>query len=326
MKTIRWGILGLGTIAKAFVTGLRAIPDAEVVAVGSRSADKARTFAAEYGVARAHGSYAELAGDPAVDVIYIATPHPMHVAEVELCLSAGKAVLCEKPMGVNAKHVERMIRIARDKKIFLMEAMWTRFLPLMVQVRTWLKEGAIGEPRQVAADFGFRGPWEPEGRLLNRNFAGGGLLDVGIYPIAFAAMVFGAKPSHISGFAHVGQTGVDEQAAMIVGYPDGGSASLRCGIQTQTAQQARIDGTAGSIIIHGEFWKGTSATLLSAARNETVDCSFIGNGYEYEAIEVGRCLRAGLTESPTVSLDESLAIIRILDELRRQCGITYPMD
>ncbi len=329
MKTIRWGILGLGNIAKAFVTGLRAVPDAQVVAVGSRSLIKAQAFAAEFcpdHSVSAHGSYAALAADPAVDVIYIATPHPMHLADALLCLEAGKAVLCEKPIAVNAKQVEQMIAVARRKQVFLMEAMWTRFLPVMVQVRQWLQEGAIGQPRQVAADFGFRGPWEPDGRLLNPAYAGGALLDVGIYPIAFAAMVFGAQPQSIGGTAHIGTTGVDEQAAISLGYVGGGQAALRCAIQTETPQQARIDGTEGSIVLPNKFWQATTATLTAGTRNETISLPHVANGYEYEAMEVGRCLRAGIMESPIMPLAESLALMRILDTLRQQWGLRYPMD
>ncbi len=326
MEKIRWGILGLGTIAKAFVTGLRVVTDAEVVAVGSRSLEKAQAFAADYHVPRAHGSYAALVADPDVDVIYIATPHPMHLGDVELCLNAGKAVLCEKPMAVNCKQVERMVSLARTNKIFLMEAMWTRFLPMMVHIRKWLADGAIGEARQVSADFGFRGAWEPQGRLLNPDYAGGALLDVGIYPIAFAAMVFGSQPHYIGGCAHIGKTGVDEQAVMALGFSGGGQASLRCAIQTQSPQNARIDGTAGSIVIHNEFWKATKATLFAQGKEETVELPFLANGYEYEAMEVGRCIRAGLTESPTMPLSESLALMDILDRLRKQWGLTYPMD
>jgi predicted dehydrogenase len=329
MKTIRWGILGLGSIAKAFVTGLRAVPDAQVVAVGSRSLDKAQAFVAQLGASHsvtAHGSYAALAADPAVDVIYIATPHPMHLADAVLCMQAGKAVLCEKPIAVNAQQVEQMIAVAQQHKVFLMEAMWTRFLPIMVQVRTWLQQGAIGQPRQVAADFGFRGPWEPQGRLLNPSYAGGALLDVGIYPISFAAMVFGAHPNYIAGTAHIGSTGVDEQSAISLGYANGGQAALRCAIQTETPQQARIDGTSGSIILHDQFWKATTATLKTNERSETITLPHLGNGYEYEAMEVGRCLRSGLLESPTMTWAESLALMRILDTLRKQWGLRYPME
>lgn len=323
---IRWGILGLGTIAKAFAKGLTAVPDAKLVAVGSRSLDKATAFAGEFGAERAHGSYEALANDPGIDAIYVATPHPMHRADAILCLEAGKAVLCEKPFTVNLRELEQVVTVARRKKVFLMEAMWTRFLPVMVQVREWLKSGAIGEPRLVTADFGFRCGWDPQSRLLSPAYAGGGLLDVGIYTIAFAAMVFGAKPTRIGGVAHLGETGVDEQAAITLGYDKGGLASLTCGVRTETPQDARIDGTEGRITIAPTFWKAQRAVLTAGTRSETVEIPHRANGYEFEAMEVGRCLRAGLTESPVVTLDESLALMRIMDELRGQWGLKYPMD
>jgi dihydrodiol dehydrogenase / D-xylose 1-dehydrogenase (NADP) len=323
---IRWGILGLGTIARAFATGLTAVPDARLVAVGSRSVFKAKEFAKEFGAARVHGSYAELAADPEVDAIYVATPHPMHKDDAILCLEHGKAVLCEKPFCVNAKELEQVIAVARRKNVFLMEAMWTRFLPAMVMVREWLAQGRIGEPRLVTADFGFRCQWDPQSRLLAPSYAGGGLLDVGIYTVAFAALVFGPQPSRITGFAHLGETGVDEQAAFVLGWPGGKLASLTCAVRTETTQGARIDGTAGRIEVPAPFWKATRAVLTTGGRTETIDAPHKANGYEYEAMEVGRCLRAGLKESPIVTLDESLAMMRILDQVRAQFGLRYPMD
>ena len=323
---IRWGILGLGNIAKSFAQGLTAVPDAKLVAVGSRSADKAKSFASEFGATRIHDSYAALANDPQVDVIYVATPHPMHKDDAILCLNAGKAVLCEKPFTVNARELETVIAVARQKKVFLMEAMWTRCMPVMAKVRAWLASQRIGEPRLVTADFGFRCAWDPQSRLLAPSLAGGGLLDVGIYTIAFAAMVFGPHPSRVTGFAHLGETGVDEQAAYILGYPGGGLASLTCGVRTDTPHLARIDGTAGRIEITAPFWQATRAVLTVGNHTEVIDTPHAANGYEYEAIEVGRCLRAGLTESPIITLDESLALLQTLDRLRAQFGLTYPMD
>src|ERR1043165_7700451 len=323
---IRWGILGLGTIARAFATGLQAVPDAKLVAVGSRSVFKAKEFAKEFGAPRVHGSYAELAGDPEGEASYVATPPPMHKDDAILCLEQGKAVLCEKPFCVNAKELEQVIAVARRKKVFLMEAMWTRFMPAMVKVREWRAKGRIGEPRLVTADFGFRCQWDPASRLLAPSYAGGGLLDVGIYTVAFATMVFGPQPSRITGFAHLGETCVDEQAAFVLGWPGGGLASLTCAVRTETPHAARIDGTEGRIEVPTPFWKATRAVLTAGGRTETIDAPHQANGYEYEAMEVGRCLRAGLLESPVVSLDESLAMMRILDQVRAQVGLKYPMD
>lgn len=323
---VRWGIIGPGNIARQFAKGLAATPGASLVAVASRSHERAAAFAAAHGGPRAYGSQAELAADPGVDAVYIATPHPQHLAAARACLEAGKAVLCEKPITVNAGQLEELIAVARARRAFLMEAMWTRFLPAMARVRGWLAEGAIGEPRLVTADFGFRCGWDPSSRLLDPATAGGGLLDVGVYVLAFAGMVFGPQPERVAGFAHIGETGVDEQAALILGWSGGRLASLTCGVRTGTPQCARIDGTDGSISVP-DFWRATRAVLKGAGgRGETFEQPHRGNGYEYQAMEVARCLGAGLPESPVMPLAESLAIQRSMDELRRQWRLTYPCE
>jgi len=325
-EAIRWGILGPGGIAHQFARGLSVIPDAELIAVGSRSIERADKFADEFDVPHRHGSYSDLASDPDVDAVYVSTPHPFHKEYSILCLEAGKPVLCEKPMAINANEAREMIECARKSKIFLMEAMWTRFLPVMVKVRELLAEGAIGEARIMTADFGFRSGWNTEGRLLDPNLAGGGLLDVGVYTIAMAYMIFGGAPSRIASVAHIGETGVDEQAGMLLGYDAGQIAMLSCAIRTNTPQEARIMGTDGSIHIPG-FWHARSATLhVSGKEPQQIELPFEGNGYNYEAVEVMNCLRAGKLESDIVPLDESLSVIETMDELRAQWGLKYPME
>jgi predicted dehydrogenase len=325
VEKIRWGILGPGNIAHQFARGLKVIPDAELVAVGSRSKERADKFADEFSVPGRHGSYDQLANDPDVDAIYVATPHPFHMENTILCLKSGKAVICEKPFAVNAEQVQKMIACAREQEIFLMEAMWTRFLPVIVKVREWLADGAIGEPRMLTADFGFRAGINPKGRLMNPELAGGGLLDVGVYTIAMAYMVFG-KPARITSMAHMGETGVDEQAAMILGYDAGQLAILNCAIRANTPQEARIMGTEGSIHIPA-FWHSTSAILHRTGKEpERIEMPFKGNGYEYEAMEVMRCLRENKLESDVVPLNESLSIIKTADQVRSQWGLKYPFE
>jgi predicted dehydrogenase len=325
-KTIRWGILGPGNIAHRFAEGLSVLADAELIAVGSRSSERADKFANEFSIPHRHGSYVDLANDPDVDAIYVATPHPFHKEYTILCLEAGKAVLCEKPLAVNAQQAREMVECARESRKFLMEAMWTRFLPAMVKVREWLAEGAIGEARMLTADFGFRSGWNPEGRLLNPELAGGALLDVGVYTVAMAHMVFDGSPSRITSMAHIGETGVDEQSAILLGYDSGQLAMLSCAVRTSTPQDARIMGTEGSIHIPG-FWHTTSATLYASGKNaERIEMPFEGNGYNYEAAEVMRCLRGGKLESDITPLDESLSIIETMDKVRAQWGLKYPME
>lgn len=324
MSIIRWGILGTGSIAGQFARGLAALDDAKLVAVGSRTAAAAAGFAQRVGAERAHGSYAELAHDPQVDAIYIATPHPLHHANTLLCLGAGKAVLCEKPFAINAGEAAAMIDAARARGLFLMEAMWTRFLPHMLRLRELLAAGVIGELRMLQADFGFRTEFNPHSRLFDPALGGGALLDVGIYPVSLASMLFGA-PERVAGLAHLGSTGIDEQSAMLLGYAGGQLAILSQATRTSTPHEALLLGTAGKIRVHSSWWKATTMTLsVDGQPDQLIDVPATGNGYNYEAAEVGRCLRAGATESATMPLDETLAIMRVLDALRAQWGLRYP--
>jgi predicted dehydrogenase len=322
-NTIGWGILGAGSIANRFAQDLQKVPEARLAAVGSRTADKAAQFAEKWGAARAHGSYEDLAADPDVDVIYVATPHPLHCANTVLCLEHGKAVLCEKPMAINAGEVRAMVECARNRKLFLMEAMWARFNPVLVQVRRWLAEGQIGEVRLLNADFGFRANWDPQSRLLNPALGGGAVLDVGIYVTALASMVFGGAPSQVKAVGLIGETGVDEQTAMLYQYASGGIALLSCAVRTVTPHVARISGSVGSITIP-DFWRATRATLQVAGQ-EPVEATGTA-GYEYEAAEVMACLRQGNLESTAMPLDESIEIADTLDQVRAQIGLKYPTE
>lgn len=325
--TIRWGILGTGRIANTFATALAELPDAELVAVGSRTQESAQQFADKYGAPHRHGSYQALANDPDVDAVYVATPHPLHRENSVLCLGTGKAVLCEKPFAINAGEAEGVIAFARQRGVFLMEAMWPRFLPLWVTVRQLLADGAIGEVRMLAADFGFRTAPNPQHRLLDPALGGGALLDVGVYVISLASMIFGGAPSQVTGLAHLGETGVDEQSAMVLGYEGGRLALLAAAVRTRTPVEATIMGTDGLIRIHPRWYTPTGLTLSRPGQpDEEIEAPIAGNGYGYEAIEVGRCLREGLTESATMPLDETLAIVRTMDRLRAQWGLHYPME
>lgn len=324
---IRWGILGTGTIAATFAKALKSLPEAKLIAVGSRAAETADKFAKTFRIPHRHPSYEELANDPDVDVVYVATPHPFHMENTILCLNAGKAVLCEKPFEINAGRTKQMINTARDRKVFLMEAMWTRFLPVIAQVRDWLGREAIGQVRILQADFGFTGDWTPEHRLLNPQLAGGALLDIGVYVVSLASMVFGRPPAKIASLAQMGQTGVDEQAAMIFRYDDGQLAVLSCAVKTQTPQQAVIAGTKGTIKIHSPFWCATTATIsIEGKKEQKVKMPHRCNGFEYEAQEVMQCLRAGKLESDCLPLDETLEILKTMDQIRGYWPLKYPME
>ena len=324
---IRWGILGTGAIAKQFAKGLSVLPNAELVAVGSRSKESASAFGDSFGIPRRHASYQALAADAEVDVVYIATPHPMHAENTMLCLEAGKHVLCEKPFTINAPEARDIVAYARAHKLFLMEAMWTRFIPIIAKAREWIQEGAIGKVRMVTADFGFRASLDETSRLMDPALGGGGLLDVGIYPISFAAMAFGATPIHVSGHAHLGETGVDEQAGILLTFPGGGLGVLACAVRTNTPHEAYILGEEGQIRIHAPFWKATTATLTQGENDPmTIELPHTGNGYNYQADEVMRCIRAGKLESDVMPLDESLCLMRVMDELRAQWKMCFPSE
>jgi len=325
-ENTRWGIISTGSIANKFAQGLESAPDAELVAVGSRSQESADAFGDKYNIPHRHASYEALAADADVDAVYIGTPHNLHKENTLLCIEAGKAVLCEKPFAINAAEATEMVQAARDKGIFLMEAMWTRYIPAMVKVRELLAEGVIGDVRMIMADFGFRAGINEEGRLFNPKFGGGGLLDVGVYPISLSSMILG-RPERIVSMAEIGSTGVDEQAAMVLGHPGGELAVLATGIRTNTPQGAHILGTDGRIFIHSSWWKPETITLsVSGKDDETIDMPFDGNGYNYEAVEVGKCLHEGKLESDTMPLKESLEIMATMDQIRAQWNLKYPME
>lgn len=321
----RWGILGTGNIARTFATGLAAVHGAELAAVGSRTQETADVFGEKFGIPRCHGSYEALVADADIDVIYVSTPHHMHKPNTVMALGAGKAVLCEKPFCINAREAEEVISYARSHNVFLMEAMWTRFLPVMVEVRRLLTDGAIGDIRMVTADFGFRAGFNAEARLFNPAYGGGGLLDVGVYVLSLASMIFGGPPVQMAGLADIGQTGVDEQAAFVFGYDGGGLASLTCAVRTSTPQEATIIGTEGRIHLPSPFWNAKTAVLTVSGKEPiAIEPPRTGNGYNYEADEVQHCLLEGLTESAIMPLDETVTILRTMDALRARWGVRYP--
>lgn len=321
----RWGIVAPGNIANRMADALGAVEGAELYAVASRSEGRAAAFAEKHGFAHTFDSYEELAECAEVDIVYVASPHSFHRDNSALCLRAGKAVICEKPLTVNAAQAGELIAVAREHDSFLMEAMWTRFLPITEQIGEWLDTGAIGEARYLQAAFGFRCGWNPDSRLLDPALAGGGLLDVGVYPIAYAHWIFGGAPEQVLAAGAVGETGVDEQAAITLRWADGEIASLACAVRTATPHDAVICGTEGQIRIPA-FWRATEATLHQGRDQTHCEKPFDRNGFEYEARHVQECLREGRTESPVMPLAESLAIQETLDACRRQVGVVYPFE
>ena len=323
-RPIRWGVLGAGGIATAFCDDLQLLSDHEVVAVGARTAGTSDAFASRFGIARTHASYADLAGDPEVDVVYVATPHPMHHDAAMLAIEAGKAVLVEKPFTMDAAQARSLVDAARAHGTFLMEAMWTRFLPHMVQIRDVLASGRLGDLVLVTAEHGQWFAEDPEFRLFAPGLGGGALLDLGIYPISFASMVLGT-PTHVTAVSNAAFTGVDAQTSMILRDDAGRHAVLTTTLAAATPNGAAISGTLARIEIEPTFYRPTSYRVVDRdGAVEQVDVPHEGLGLRHQAVEVGRCLRAGLTESPILTLDETVSIMATLDEVRRQINLTYP--
>ncbi len=321
---IRWGILGTGTIARKFAEGLRVVPGAELVAVGSRARATADTFGRAFDVPHRHDTYEALAADPDVDVVYVATPHTLHRDNTLLCLDEGKPVLCEKPFAINTDQASEMVSAARERGLFLMEAMWNRYNPVVLEAERLLQDGAIGEVRMLVADLGLGAPFDPRNRLFDIELGGGALLDLGVYPVAMAFLAFGA-PDRVATLAHLGSTGVDERAGIVFSYEDGRLAVLNTSLMEKTPSDAVFFGAGGSLRLHGPIYCPTAITLARAGEKERrIEPAVEGNVYNYEAVEVMRCLRVGELESPAMTLEESLAIMRTLDAIRAEWGLRYP--
>ena len=315
---VRWGILGTGGIARAFATDLRLTDSGVVSAVGSRSLESADRFADQFGITSRHGGYEELVADPDVDVIYVATPHPMHCGNAILALLAGKHVLVEKPFTMNAAEAREVVRVAREHGLFAMEAMWTRFLPHVAVIRDWLAQGLLGDIVTVTADHG---QWFAEDagfRLFAPELGGGALLDLGVYPVSFASMILGT-PRRIVSMSDPAFTGVDAQTSMLFGYDSGAQAVLTCTLRAKSPTRAAIVGTDARIEVEGDFYAPATVTLLPRKGDPTrVESVHEGRGLRHQADEVARRLAAGDVESPLMPLDETILIMETMDTVLAQ--------
>jgi len=324
-KKYNWGIIGLGKIAQKFAQDLKVIPNARLHAVASRSANRAKAFAKLYRAPYSYGSYEEILKCPDLDVVYIATPHVLHCENTMMCLEHQIPVLCEKPFAMNAAQAKRMISLAQFQKTFLMEALWTRFLPTIEKTLELIEEGAIGELISLKADFGFDAPFDPESRLFNQNLGGGSLLDVGIYPVFLSLLLFG-KPQTIKASATIGTTNVDENCGVVLKYENNQIAILDSSMVTKTATEAIINGTKGTIKINSRWHEPTSLTLsLKDGTSKDFHFDFNSNGYHYEAAAVMESLEKNQTEHPWMSLDFSLDLMELLDQIRLESRIFYPL-
>jgi predicted dehydrogenase len=326
-ESIGWGILGTGRIARSFATNLREVPGARLAAVGSRTPGSAQAFATTYGGpdCTAHASYEALVADPAVDVVYVATPHTLHLENTRLAFEAGRHVLCEKPLGVTAAEAQEMVRLARLHDRFLMEGMWMACHPV---VRAVLDRERFGRPRQVHADLGFIVEATPHDRLLDPGLGAGALLDMGIYPLTFAHLVLG-EAAELRAVADVSETGIDLDVAIAGRYAGGATAALTTSMTSVSPRSATVATDRGLLTLPTPFHHPAFAVWTpseGAPEQVTGVEPLIGTGLGNEAAEVMRCLREGLRESPLVPLAQSVTLIRQMDDLRAQIGVQYEAD
>lgn len=324
--TVRWGIIGPGRIASLLIKDFLYVAGAEAVAVASRSTERAQVFASEHGLRRAYGSYHEIMNDEDVDVVYIATPHPQHHAIALAAISAGKAALVEKTFAATVAGAEEIIAAARQRKVFVMEAMWTRFQPAIGAARALIDEGAIGEVRQLQADLGVDRPYNPADRLFDPAQGGGAMLDLGVYVVSFAQYFLGT-PDRIEVSGSLAPTGVDAEGGLLLGYDDGRVATLLISLKHHTPGAARIQGTNGWIDVPPRFHHPQRIVLHRRGREpEAISRAQLGAGYSHELIEVTECVRAGRTESVIMPLRDTLAVQRILNEACEKLGVFHSED
>ena len=325
-ELINWGILGTGNIASIFAKDLKLVPGANLMAVGSRSSDTAKDFGNRFGAERCYSSYADLASDPDVDIIYIATPHTYHFDNTRLCLINNKAVLCEKPFMVNTLQAKEIIELARQKNLFIMEAMWTRFLPLMDVLKKLISSGAIGELMSVQADFCFHNEFDINSRLFNPGLAGGALLDVGVYPVMLAHSFLG-KPKSIKAIATIGQSGVDESTGAIFDYDHGKTAIIQSSVSYSSPTEAVLSGTKGYIKVKRRWFEMNSLTVHRIGKDpETIEKPYEGRGFHFEIKEAQRCIKNGEIESPLMPHADTLQVMEILDWIRDKISLKYPFE
>jgi len=323
---LKWGIIAPGGIANKFADAVRDFTAGTVVAVGSRDAGRAADFAEGHGIPRSYGSYADLVADDEVEAVYVASPHSGHREHALLAINAGKHVLIEKALARNSSEVEDIFAAAQQHRVFAMEAMWTRHLPHMAEVLRRVADGAIGEIVTLAADHGQALDLPNDHRLKSPELAGGALLDLGVYPIAFCVDLLGA-PVEVKALGRLTDTGVDGHVSLVLDYGGKTLAVLDTTLWTKTPTTAVVSGTEGSIEIDGDFYAPNRTRLRKADRSRTVVEEWggpIDNGFQFEAAEVARCVADGKQESARMTWASSRAVIGVLDEARRQVGVRYP--
>ena len=323
-KIYKWGIISTGRISTQFTEALQSLENAEVYAVASRTQESADEFARKWSIGKAYGKYEDLYQDPEVDVVYIGTPHSFHHRDTLNALNGGKHVLCEKAFSINADQAQEMIQVARDKELFLMEAMWNRFQPWYEKVREILDNDILGQLHNLKADLSFHFPYDPEHRLFNPELGGGSLLDLGVYPIALSSLLMG-PPASIACTAHKCATGVDDQVSMIFIHENGSTSELGCSSRFNTNWLSTLHGEKGYLEIEGMIGRPERITLhLNGQEPEVFDTPYELNGYQYEAQAVMDMLDQDEIEHPLMSLDETFQIMAVMDYIRENIGVLYP--
>ncbi len=324
-KKIRWGILGAGKIADKFISDLTQVQTAEIVAIVSSNPDKAIRLSNKYQIEQIFTDYVSFAKSNEFDAVYVATAHTFHFEHSRLCLENGKAVLCEKPVTVNAKELILLQKLASEKGLLFMEALWSYFLPAFKKAKEWIDAGYIGDIEQINADFGFKAPFLPHERIYNPNLAGGALLDVGIYPIIFAMYFAGAELNRDISTLHIGETGVDEHNMVMLGFENNVFALLSSSIAYQMENDGIIYGSKGRIILL-EFWKAKKAILETDSERLVFEDKRSTWGYNFEAEHFSQLLLGGITQSDVVSPQISLKHIQLMDRIRKDNQFVYPFE
>ncbi|USX49563.1 Gfo/Idh/MocA family protein [Lentzea sp. HUAS12] len=313
---MKWGVIATGGIAQAVTADMLKVEGVTVLAVSSRDVTKARAFADRFGIERAYGDYRELLADPDVEVVYVATPHGQHHEVTLAALDAGKHVLCEKAFALSVADAEEMVERARSKDLFLMEAMWTRFNPLVRKAHDAVRNGEIGEVRLIRADFGFRHAFSDGDRLWAKEAGGGATLDLGVYPVALAHQFLGV-PAHVHAHGSLAPTGVDADAGILLAYDNGAHALLSCSLVAGTGARAEIIGTEGRIELVDPMFNPT-AVVINGVEHAIED-----EGYAHQIRAVEESIAAGLTQNPSITWDNTLEVMRTLEEALRQIGVSY---
>lgn len=325
MDTLKIGIIGAGRIASVLADTMVRMPDVELVGIASRSLEKAQEFAERFSIKKAYGTYEEMVKDPEIELVYIATPHSEHCNHAKLCLENGKHVLCEKSFAANVAQAEEMIAMAEDKKLLITEAMWVRYMPMAKTIKEVLNSGVIGEPMTLTANLCYLVSDKP--RLIKPELAGGALLDVGVYTLNFASLIFGDEVTDIKSSVIKTETGVDAQNSITLCYPDGKMAFLNSSLQVLSDRQGIIYGTKGYMVIENinnfesiKVYDKDRKVIETHERSEQI------SGYEYQITASAEAIKNGWTECPQMPHKTTLDIMKIMDELRNQWGLRYPFE